>query len=104
MNDLIEETGIPVSTVRGRTFDGSPLTPGVNVDPVDVAAGVRAAATIGYDDGNAQMVAEHALLRHRRGEEESAQRLWLSEYPRDLTSWYVILAHACAQGVETATG
>lgn len=80
---------------RTRTFDGMPLTPGVNVDAVDVAAGVRAAASIGYDYGKALMVAEHALLRHKRGEEESALRLWLSEYPRDLTSWYMILAHAC---------
>jgi hypothetical protein len=77
------------------TLTGS-VTPGVNVDPIDVSAGLQMAATIGYSDWQAQMVAEHALLRWKRGEETSGQRLWLSEYPNDLTSWTMILAAAQA--------
>ncbi len=72
------------------------LIPGVNVDRVNVAAGMAMAVTLGYDDAYAQMVTEYALMRHRRGEEQGAQRTWLSEYPRDLTSWEVILAYAIA--------
>ncbi|ROR75996.1 hypothetical protein SAMN06295974_3858 [Plantibacter flavus] len=70
------------------------LKTGVNVDPVNVNAGLRMAATLGYSDSQAQMVAEHSLLRWKRGEEESGEKLWLSEYPRDLTSWKAILAAA----------
>lgn len=77
-----------------RDAYGAHLTPGVNVDELDVSKGLAGAAKLGYDDSHAQIVAEAALFRHKRGEEESAQRLWLSEYPRDLTSWYAILAHA----------
>jgi hypothetical protein len=80
----------------------SGLIPGVNVDRVDVAAGVKMAAQLGYGDPTAQMVAEFALMRHRRGEEEGAERTWLSEYPRDLTSWKAILAHALASAVDRA--
>lgn len=83
-----------------RDWRGAPLVPGVNVDPVDVGAGMRAAATLGYGDWQAQMVVEHALLRHKRGEEKSAMDLWLSEYPRDLTSWYAILATAVVAQTE----
>lgn len=78
------------------------LVPGVNVDRVDVAAGMQMAARLGYDDTTAQMVVEFALMRHRRGEEEGAERLWLSEFPRDLTSWKAILAHALAVAVARA--
>lgn len=74
------------------------LIPGVNVDRVDVTTGLDAAKRIGYDDWRAQMVVEHCLMRHRRGEEEGAQQLWLSEYPHDLTSWLMILAHAIVAG------
>ncbi|MFE6966917.1 hypothetical protein ACFVAJ_17535 [Agromyces sp. NPDC057679] len=74
------------------------LIVGVNVDPVDVGAGLRMAARLGYDDPAAQMVVEHSLLRWKRGEEESGERLWLSEYPRDLTSWKAILAAAINAG------
>jgi hypothetical protein len=70
------------------------LVPGTNVDRVDVAAGLKKAAELGYDDPMAQMVAEYALMRHRRGEEDGAERTWLSEYPHDLTSWKAILASA----------
>jgi len=93
-----------VSDARGRDHvNGTSLTPGVNVDPVDIAAGLNQAATLGYDDATAQMVTQYALQRHARGEEEGAQRTWLGQYPRDLTSWYAILAAAVASGTENLT-
>jgi len=78
---------------------GRPLVPGYNVDVVDIAAGLREAQAAGYDTELALQVAWYALWRHQRGEEDGAQRTWLSEYPRDLASWYRILAAATAQGV-----
>lgn len=78
-----------------NALTGGALTPGVNVDGIDIGAGLKAAAEkFGYGDQKAVIVVEMALQRHRRGEEESAMKLWLSEYPHDLTSWYAILAHA----------
>lgn len=74
------------------------LIPGRNVDLVDVPAGLKMAASLGYDDWQAQMVVEQALMRWRRGEEESGEKLWISEYPRDLTSWKAVLAAALAPG------
>lgn len=79
------------------------LIPGVNVDRVDIAAGLRQAAKLGYDDATAQMVATYALQRHQRGEEEGAQKTWVHQYPRDLTSWYVIVAAAVAAAEASET-
>lgn len=87
-----------------RDMNGKALTPGINVDPIDVTAGLRVAATIGYDDTQARIVVLAALQRHQRGEEAGAQKLWLSEYPRDLTSWYIILAAAIAAATTPDTG
>lgn len=78
------------------------LIPGVNVDHVDIAAGLCQAAKLGYDDAIAQMVTMYALQRHQRGEEDGAQRTWLSYYPSDLTSWYMILAAAVSAGEKRA--
>lgn len=78
------------------TSQGTLLTPGTNVDEVDVAAGMRLAAQFGYGDPEAQMVVEYALMRRRRGEEEGAQRTALS-HGIDLTSWYAILAAATCE-------
>jgi hypothetical protein len=85
------------SVSRGRTSDGSPLTPGVNVDAIDVEAGMTRAQRFGYDSPEHQMVIEYALMRHRRGEEDGAQRTALSG-GIDLTSWYAILASAITHG------
>jgi hypothetical protein len=74
------------------------LIPGHNVDRLDIAAGLREARLIGYDDGKALMVAEYALQRWARGEEDGAQQTWLHEYPNDLTSFTRILAAAAAGG------
>lgn len=82
--------------MTSHTWDGLPLTPGVNVDAIDRAAGIESAKALGYDDGEALMVVDYALARHARGEEDGAQRTWLRQFPTDLTSWYVILASAMA--------
>lgn len=78
-----------------RDFAGGPLVPGVNVDPVDVAAGLGQAAEFGYGSLQYQVIVEYALMRHARGEEEGAQRSALSG-GIDLTSWFAILAAAVA--------
>jgi hypothetical protein len=87
-------------TSRARTFSGEPLTPGVNLDHVDIDAGLREAAAAGFGDTTALMVTTYALQRHQRGEEAGAERTWLSYYPTDLTSWRRILAAAVASGGE----
>jgi hypothetical protein len=78
-----------------RDACGRPLVPGWNADKVDVAAGLAAAARFGYGQAEHQMVAEYALMRHRRGEEDGAEKSALGG-GIDLTSWRVILAHAMA--------
>jgi len=81
-----------------RSADGTPLVPGYNVDKVDVAAGLNRAGPLGYDSPEHLMVIEYALMRHRRGEEDGAERSALSG-GIDLTSWRVILAEAVAAAV-----
>lgn len=76
--------------------------PGRNVDKLDIAAGLDMAVSIGYDDWAAEMIVEYTLLRWARGEEDEADRQWLSYYPSDLTSWRMILAAAMA-GADGAT-
>lgn len=84
---------------RGTTFDGSPLTPGVNVDRVNIIAGQEMASNFGYSDEESQWVVWYALWRHRRGEEGGAERSALSG-GIDLTSWKAILAAALAHASE----
>jgi len=79
-----------------RDASGAPLVPGYNVDKVDVAAGVARAVQLGYGSPEHQMVAEYALMRHARGEEDGAERSALSG-GIDFTSWRVILAEAVAK-------
>lgn len=94
MNDdeIHDEAPLGVSTV-GRTLGGEPLTPGYNVDRIDIDAGCKKAAEIGYDDDRSQMVVTYALQRWQRGEEDGAHRTVLSG-GIDLTPWFVILAAA----------
>lgn len=92
-------TGFLPFKMRPRTYDGLRLTPGVNVDKVDIGAGLAKARDLGYGDDLAAMVVQYALQRHARGEEDGAERTWLNEYPRDLTSWRVILAAAVAAAI-----
>lgn len=89
------DSGGAISFDNRRDFMGNKLVPGVNVDRVDVAAGMTLAARFGYDDWESQTVVEYALMRHRRGEEDGAQRTALG-HGIDLTSWYAILAAALA--------
>ena len=70
------------------------LKTGVNVDAVDIAAGIAQAKAIGYYSGEELMVVEYALRRHARGEEDGAVRTWVSYYPNNLAAWYMILAVA----------
>jgi hypothetical protein len=84
--------------MRAQTFDGSPLTPGVNLDHVDVKAGIRFAATLGYTSTMDMMVVNYALMRWARGEEDGAEQTWTSYFPHEFTQWRMILAHAIAEG------
>lgn len=72
------------------------LVSGVNVDALDIGAGLAQARSFGYGDSEAQLIVTYALQRHGRGEEEGAERTWLSYFPHDFTSWRVILAAAVA--------
>lgn len=78
------------------------LIVGHNVDAVSVPAGLKLAARFGYDSPKHQAVAEYALRRHARGEEDGAQRTALSG-GIDLTSWYAILAAALAAAQRPAS-
>ncbi len=80
-------------------MDGRPLEPGVNVDRVDVAAGLAEGVRAGYGSAENRMVVEYALMRWARGEEEGAFASFLSGGV-DLTSAYRIVAAACAAGAE----
>jgi hypothetical protein len=82
-------------TEESFTRQGELLTPGHNVDRVDIAAGLALATQFGSGDPESQTVVEYALMRWRRGEEEGAQRTVLSG-GIDLTSWYAVVAAATA--------
>lgn len=71
---------------------GELLTPGLNVDVIDVIAGAHEAAQIGYGDPQSQMVVEYALQRWARGEEDGA--LHTIRGFIDVTSFYRIVAAA----------
>lgn len=85
-----------------RDFCGNPLVPGVNVDKVDIAAGLDAGTEMGFDSAEDEMVTEYALARWARGEEAGAEATWLRYHPHDLTSWRVILAAAVASANASA--
>lgn len=75
------------------------LKVGWNVDRLNIKAGVDRAATLGYDSSEFQLVAEYALMRHARGEEDGAEKTALS-HGIDLTSWKIILANAIVSAEE----
>lgn len=79
-------------------FIGKP-EPGVNLDSIDVAAGIAEAAAAGYASPTDAMVVEYAMQRWARGEEEGSLRTMMS-HDIDLTSAYRIVAAARAAAVE----
>lgn len=87
-----------------RDMFGNPLVPGINVDKIDIGAGLRELKLCGYNDPHTRMVIEYALQRWVRGEEAEAQRGAIDPdfHGIDLTSWLRVLAAAKAAAV-TAT-
>ena len=81
--------------MRARTITGQGLTPGVNVDAVNVAAGLSRAEALGYTSGQHQMEVEYNLMRWARGEEGAADRSMSQSLSGvAYTDWRVILAAA----------
>lgn len=78
--------------------------PGVNLDRIDVAAGLRELRACDYDDAHTVMVIEHALMRWARGEEHAAEKGAIDKtfYGVNLTSWRRVLAAARADGEANA--
>lgn len=74
------------------------LKTGVNVDALDIGAGLRELTACGYQESNTRMVIEHALMRWARGEEAQAERgaIDKSFHGISLTCWYRVLAAAMA--------
>lgn len=81
-------------------------TPGVSVDKLDVAAGLKMLTDVcGYTDAKTIMVIEYALLRHAKGEELAAERgaIDRSFHGIDFTSWRMVLAAAMAAAYDQPT-
>lgn len=72
---------------------------GYNLDPVDVEAGIALANKLGYTSPTENMVAEFALRRWERGEEEGAIGEFL-HHGFSLTSARAIIAVAVSTGSE----
>jgi hypothetical protein len=81
-----------------RTVDGARLTPGVNVDRIDIQAGMKELAKIGYTDPRTKLVVEYALARWQRGEEPQAEKGAIDQsfHGVDFTCWRRVLAAAMA--------
>ncbi|MGJ7523290.1 hypothetical protein ACSFA0_22605 [Variovorax sp. LT1P1] len=83
------------------------LTAGVNVDRLDVEAGLRELVTCGYPETETQrhLVIGYALNRWARGEEEQARRGAI-DHSFDgigLTAWLRVLAAARAGAHDAAS-
>lgn len=81
-----------------RDVSGTPLVPGVNVDKIDVAAGLKELTLCGYQEPKTHMVIEYALQRWARGEEQAAERGAVDQsfHGVDFGSWRRVLAAAIA--------
>lgn len=87
---------------------------GVNLDPIDVAAGLRRLEVLGWsptEDARTFMLIEYCLQRWARGEEAAAERAAIAQGETDpafraaaidFTSWRVVLAAAMAAGKKAA--
>jgi len=84
--------------MRAQFTDSHHGTPGVNLDNVDIAAGLEELKVCGYEDECTIMVITYALQRWQRGEEEAAERgaIDASFYGINFTSWRRVLAAAMA--------
>jgi len=80
----------------------SEFTPGVNIDRIDVNAGIEKLQELGYEDNRTLTVIDYALRRWARGEEEAAEKGAIDQsfYGIDFTSWRIVLAHAIATAEE----
>lgn len=80
--------------------------PGVNVDPVDVAAGMAMLEQTGHASRLTQMVIEHSLQLWARGEEHTAEKKAIDKSFNgiDMTSWRMVLAAAVAAGQKKLEG
>jgi hypothetical protein len=74
------------------------LITGVNVDAINIAAGMRELTTIGYTDPRTRMVIDYALCRWARGEEAQAERGAIDHtfHGINFTCWRRVLAAAMA--------
>lgn len=79
---------------------GSQLIPGVNVDKIDIGAGLRALGECGYDEPHTCMAIEYALQRWARGEEDAAERGAIDQSfcGIDFGSWRRVLAASMVAG------
>ena len=82
---------------------GTGLVTGHNVDPVNVAAGMRELTACGYEESETRMVIEYALMRWARGEEEQAERGAIDKdfHGISFTCWRRVLAAAVASASST---
>lgn len=88
-----------------RDFHGQPLQPGVNVDPVDIAAGLAKLHELGYVGTLCDMEADYALRRWARGEEGLADHSMAHSLSGiSYTDWRVILSAAVTTGKAKLAG
>lgn len=99
---LLDEPEAYESLVSQRTQPWFPRTPGHNVDPIDVDAGLRLLQKFGYDDPKTVMVIQYALQRWASGEEAAAEKGAIDQkfHGVDYTTWRAVLAAAVASGTE----
>jgi len=76
------------------------LVPGVNVDPVDIEAGLVLANSLGYRTNGEISTVYRCLSMWAEGEEAKADSLFAQTFRHELTVWRRILAHAIVKGKE----
>lgn len=82
------------------------LSPGHNVDRVDIVSGLRELHECGVPDPKTACVIEYALVRWARGEEKEAQKMALDQtfHGVDLICWTRVLAAARAAAEHAPVG
>jgi len=77
---------------------GTVLTPGHNVDKIDIGAGLKELKACGYDEPETKEVIRYALQRWIRGEEDAAERMAIDKsfHGISFTCWRRVLAAARA--------